>query len=194
MNTIYCTQECAKNERWLNIPGYEDIYSVSSCGRVRRDIASKMHPNPGYIVQSHIHATGYLYISLNNKKCKSYRLHKLVTLAFLGDRPDDQVTNHKDGCKQNNHIINLEYVSQKENSKHAVSLGLIPSGDNFQTEPYKRPRGSKNGKSKLSENQVKEIRQHLKNGLSPYKIAPIYGVKSDAIYHIKKGKTWQHLP
>jgi len=33
--------------------------------------------------------------------------------------------NHMDGVKTNNHVSNLEYVSHKENMRHARQLGLI---------------------------------------------------------------------
>jgi hypothetical protein len=56
--------------------------------------------------------------------------HKLVAEYFLPTKPTDlHVPNHKDGIKVNNHINNLEWMTRKENTEHAiVVLGWKPVG------------------------------------------------------------------
>jgi len=61
---------------------------------------------------------GYLKITLvdKDKKFKYFRKHRLIAWAFLGY--SELQVNHKDGNKTNNHIDNLEYVTQTENQCH----------------------------------------------------------------------------
>jgi hypothetical protein len=68
---------------------------------------------------------GYLGITLktNNKKTIS-KIHRLVATQFLICPDETYVVNHKDGNKTNNHVENLEWISQSENVKHAFRLGL----------------------------------------------------------------------
>lgn len=54
-------------------------------------------------------------------------------------------------------------------------------------------KGEKNVMAKLTEQQVKEIKQLLKNGVKQRKIAKIYNVHFNTISNIKLGKTWTHI-
>ena len=66
---------------------------------------------------------GYYRITVDNKLLT---IHRLVALTFVkNDNPFIyNVVNHKDGNKLNNHFINLEWISQKENILHAQKKGL----------------------------------------------------------------------
>lgn len=55
-------------------------------------------------------------------------------------------------------------------------------------------RGSKNGFAKLSEYQIIEIREMLAQRVPQRKIAAQYGVNQFAIWSIKAGRTWRHVP
>lgn len=56
-------------------------------------------------------------------------LSRLVAEAFLGPCPDGLTVDHKDRNTANNHVSNLEYVTQAENTRRWVSMdraaGLI---------------------------------------------------------------------
>lgn len=52
-------------------------------------------------------------------------VYRLVAFAFLPQpRSDQDQVNHIDGNKNNNDASNLEWTSNKENSKHARDTGL----------------------------------------------------------------------
>lgn len=113
-------------ERWLPVVGYEGIYEVSSHGRVRSlsraDFVGRKRQGrvlaPGC-------QNGYFFVHLckgGNKRVQ--RVHKLVASAFLGERPEGCTVNHIDGDKTNNHPNNLEYMTQGDNVRHALFLGL----------------------------------------------------------------------
>jgi len=53
--------------------------------------------------------------------------------------------------------------------------------------------GIENGASKLKENQVKEIKNLIKNGRSSYSIAKEYNVSKTTILRIKNNKNWSHI-
>lgn len=56
---------------------------------------------------------------------KSYKIHRLVASAFLhDDNSEKNIVNHIDGNKLNNNLNNLEWVTLKENTKHAYDIGL----------------------------------------------------------------------
>ena len=70
--------------------------------------------------------TGYYIVNLISDEGVKVKVsvHRLVALTFL-DNPDGKPqVNHKDGCKTNNHVDNLEWCTPLENTRHAISLGL----------------------------------------------------------------------
>jgi hypothetical protein len=76
--------------------------------------------------------TGYRTVAVGvDGKTKTFYVHRLVALTFL-PVPEEvmQATNkpevnHKDGNKNNNRKSNLEWMTSKQNSDHAIVNGLI---------------------------------------------------------------------
>lgn len=121
-----------KTEEWADVIGYEWIYSVSDLGRVKS--LSRIVFNHGLnafyskekILKSARLKSGYLSLALRiNNKQKSYSVHILVSIAFLGHKPNGfkLVINHKNFIKTDNRKLNLEIVTNRENSnqKHLKS-------------------------------------------------------------------------
>ena len=70
---------------------------------------------------------GYFLVTLVNAKTKVRKnqfIHRLLAQAFIPNPLCKPHVNHIDGIKQNNCISNLEWNTCKENSQHAVNLGL----------------------------------------------------------------------
>lgn len=58
----------------------------------------------------------YWYVCLmHNGIKKSYRVHRLVYISFIGDIPNNKVIDHIDGNTSNNHVSNLRCVTYSEN-------------------------------------------------------------------------------
>ncbi|PKY59702.1 His-Me finger endonuclease [Rhizophagus irregularis] len=98
------------NEKWREIELNSRKFRVSSLGRVQ-------FPN-GLISQGSLNA-GYLRIA-REKHC----VHRLIALAFCPKGRGKEYVNHIDGNRTNNKASNLEWCTQKENSQHAIQLGL----------------------------------------------------------------------
>ena len=64
---------------------------------------------------------GYHEVILNGKQ---YRVHRLVSEAFIPNPNNLPCANHKDGNKQNNSVDNLEWVTYSENTIHSFKTGL----------------------------------------------------------------------
>lgn len=109
-------------EIWKDIQGYEGLYQISSCGRVKSLNSKRKYMKP-------LHATsGYLRVQLyKNGKPHDFYIHILVAQAFIPNRENKQEVNHKDGNKENNDVENLEWVSRSENQIHAIKTNLRPA-------------------------------------------------------------------
>ena len=108
-------------EEFRVIKGFED-YQISNYGNVK-----SLKFDKEKILKPRLDKrTGYLYVGLlNNNKRGSKKIHKLVAIAFLNHIPCGMklVVNHKDFNRQNNHVDNLEIITQRENAnlKHLLS-------------------------------------------------------------------------
>ena len=103
-------------------------------------------------------------------------------MAFLENPENLPEVNHKDGNKKNNCVTNLEWWTGEYNLNHARSNGLING-----------LKGEKNGRSKLNDSQILEIREKFKNGEKIAKISRDYNVSWTLIKFIVTGKNWKHI-
>lgn len=120
---------------WKDVLGFEGLYQVSSCGKVRsldRIVTQKNKPGykpitriyKGRILKANVD-NGYLKLSLSNRKInKTIRIHVIVAETFCNGWFEGAVVNHKDGNKLNNDYLNLEWVTIAENNIHAYKSGL----------------------------------------------------------------------
>lgn len=118
-------------EEWKDIEGYEGLYQISNLGRVkslerivplkngRKRVQYELIRKPKKAYK------GYLQVDLwKNHKCSVKRINRLVAIAFIPNPENKPEVNHIDGNKENNRIDNLEWVTGKENMRHAIKTGL----------------------------------------------------------------------
>jgi hypothetical protein len=104
-------------EIWRPLPSHPR-YFVSSHGRVAAIKPIKR------ILTQFLDKSGYSIVSIVGIGGR-VRVHNLVAAAFIGKKPFGVQVNHKDGIKGHNYPDNLEYISQKENLRHAFRTGLM---------------------------------------------------------------------
>ncbi len=117
------------DEIWKDINGYEGYYQVSNFGRVRsvereiNPVNQNPHTRQGYILTSSPKTTLYCRISLSrDNKVKKVLIHRLVASAFIPNPENKTQVNHIDLNPSNNHISNLEWVTDLENKKHSMDI------------------------------------------------------------------------
>lgn len=124
-------------ERWEKIKGYTG-YEISNMGRVR----STKRYKEGKILALNTNKRGYVSICLwKNNVGKTYRLHRLVALAFIPKIEGKELINHKNGIKSDNRVSNLEWCNQKENIKHAIDNGYCDKRIEEKRKPIKCSNG-----------------------------------------------------
>lgn len=105
------------------IKGYEGLYKINECGDVYSESRRRL-------IKPYINKSGYLMIALSkNCKAKHILVHRLVALNFIKNTEGKPQVNHIDCNKLNNHISNLEWMTQQENIQHAVDQGKYVQSD-----------------------------------------------------------------
>lgn len=102
-----------EKEIWKDVIGYEGFYQVSNYGRVRSNYFSKQK-----ILKLFSATNDYLMVNLyKNKKASPQLIHRLVYEAFYGIKSCRKyVIDHIDNNKLNNHLCNLQYITNRQNS------------------------------------------------------------------------------
>lgn len=120
------------------------------------------------------HKRGYVYV---RTVTKNYQLHRLVACAYIkNDNPSiKKYVNHLDGNKTNNTVKNLEWVTCKENSQHAIKNGLT----NFMKK--------NEGRLKYTNKQCKDVVNRVKNGMTYIKAGIKYGMPYSTVAHLIRG-------
>ena len=112
-----------QQSEWVPIKNYESYNEINKKGEVR----SLHKPTYGYIMQQRIDRGGYYTVRLNkpNRKSSTQYVHRLLGFAYVSNPQNKPMINHIDGNKFNNNIINLEWVTNSENMRHAYKNGLV---------------------------------------------------------------------
>jgi hypothetical protein len=122
-------------ERWLSIPGFHGLYEVSDHGRIRSYVmfgptTDRTAQTPRYLKFDESRG-GYQSVRL--KRDSTFKVHRLVLLAFVGPVPDGKEVDHIDGNPRNNHLSNLRYVTHAENQAWQAERRLLC----FKGHPFK---------------------------------------------------------
>lgn len=171
------------NETWQAIPGFP-LYEASSLGRIRSlDNLVKAHQGfrlrKGKVLTPVKHHTGYIIYTLHNGKQHAAFGHRLVALAFLGERPDGCVICHKDGDRANNALVNLRYDTQSANERDKLQHGTYQQDE-------------KNPRAKLTRPEIVAMRLERAAGEPLKSLALRYGFRAGHISKICTGMIWKN--
>ena len=110
---------------WRDIKGYEGRYQISDEGHVRS--LARTVPGPQgrecqvreRILKQCEHVRGYsiIFLSKENKDTKFF-VHRLVAMTFIPNPEQKPIVNHKSLDKKENHVANLEWATEAENTQH----------------------------------------------------------------------------
>lgn len=129
-------------EIWKPVVGLENVYQVSSLGRVKRlkGFSRKGTFIEEKILKQNVNHKGYLTVHICEKERRRIRpVHRLVAEAFVENPLKKPQVNHKNGNKLDNRCENLEWVYNHENVLHACRHGLIT--DNYRPKRIKATMG-----------------------------------------------------
>jgi thymidylate synthase (FAD) len=116
--------EIGNDEIWVPCYQYENEYVISSYGRVMR-IGKARAAKIGLIKQPTLQGDRYVISLSMNSKTRTYHIHRLVLLSFIG-KPNDPVKNmccHKNGNPLDNRVDNLYWGNAQDNANDSVDHG-----------------------------------------------------------------------
>ena len=123
------------------------------------------------------------YLNSNNK-IRNYYVHRAVAFLFLDKKEDKKFVIHKNHNLTDNFLENLQWVNQKELTKHQLQNPLRKEKIGLKTSP------------KLTEAKVRVIKKKL---LDPNRrtrlriIASQFGISTMQLRRIKSGENWGEI-
>lgn len=179
-------------EIWKTIEGYPN-YEISNLGRVKRlaHLASRKRVRPhgsdfplffGERILNTRKNIGYYIVSLrDNGNRKTFKVHRLIALAFIPNPENKPFINHINSIPSDNRIENLEWCTPAENANHMVKSGRSLCGD-------------KNPNAKLTPIAIKVIREAVREGYSFSSIGKYFKIAPINIKRISLGLNWKNIP
>lgn len=112
-----------QQEIWEDVPGYENVYQVSTLGRVKSLERRVPYMNSLKTVKERIlkerpNSNRYLSVQLSvNGIVKGFNISTLVAITFLNHKPNGHklVVDHIDNNPLNNRLDNLQIITNREN-------------------------------------------------------------------------------
>lgn len=149
----------------------------------------KQHKS-GYLISNYGNIKGKIveFLKLYTNKegyVSTYKIglvHRAVYETFVGDIPPNHQINHIDYNRSNNKLNNLELSTPSQNVKHSKK-----------NPQHKKTVGENNPTSTLTNKDVIQIYNMIKNGYDNIDIAIKFHLHDKYVSLIRHGKRWKHL-
>lgn len=133
------------SERWKPVVGWENLYSVSSHGNVRREarwtVSSAMGAWgkpvvrhrlwPRRALKVNLDSGGYAQVVLqdvSSGRRETWGVHRLVLTAFRREPTEADHAMHKNDLRSDNRLSNLRWGTRQENAADMASKGRKRGG------------------------------------------------------------------
>lgn len=169
---------------YREIPGFPG-YRVGNDGSVW----SQWRTRPGGRFISKWHtlkpsptSKGYCRVNLTdaNGSVRCWFIHVLILTIFVGPCPPGQECRHINGIKTDNRLNNLCWGTPEQNRDDNHRFGVYGKGETHT-------------QSKLTSDQVREIRSRRAAGESLNSLAASFGVRISNISSIARRRSWKHV-
>lgn len=157
-------------EIWKDIAGFEGLYQVSSCGRVKN--LKWGHEKIAKLSQHFKKREMLVGLTKKPDGVRVFMVHRLVATAFIPNPENKPEVNHKDFNRANNHVDNLEWVTRRENLDHFYRSEFFARG------------------LKLNESAVLHIRT---KEMTQREYGIHYGIARSTVHNIQVRKLWKHI-
>lgn len=127
---------------------------------------------------------------------RSYGAHRIAWQLTNGPIPDGKSVLHRcdnPPCVRPDHLF---IGTQSDNIKDAFAKGRASApGGGYRGEhpPESVARGSHHGRSKLTEDKVREIRSLAAEGWTLARLSERYGVRMSTLSYVIRRETWAHI-
>lgn len=150
-------------------------YQINSNGRI--------YNKNGSLKKLYKNNSGYYVVDIYEEGIRQkWLVHRLIATLFVANPKKENIVNHIDGNKLNNHYLNLEWTNHSYNNKHSYDIGL--------KSPILNPKFN----AKLSISDVRLIKRKLSGGkVNQAELGRMFGVSRYTINKIKIGEIWKDV-
>lgn len=114
-------------------------------------------------------------------KSRCFSVHQIIMLAFRGPTPAGlEICHFPDHSTTNNRLDNLVFGTRQDNNGHKHIHGTIIKGESH---PH----------SKLTDDDIREIRLQSQQGRTQFAIAKKFGLAQSTVSQIVNRSLWKHI-
>lgn len=127
-------------------------------------------------------SAGYRTVSISylDGKTKLQYVHRIIATLFIDNPENKPLVNHKNLCKHDNRVENLEWVTHLENSRHAIDNGVrLKNGEPFN--------------AIYPTFIIQRVCELLSEGRRVVDVAKQCGVSDKTVSQIKRREAWNHI-